>query len=81
MSRFFRSVLCFAALGLLFFAVSPFAFGQVSPATAFGDVTDSTGAEIPGATLVFTQTETNFTRSTVTCLSLIIVQVTKRNTS
>lgn len=66
MSRFLRPVCCFAAILALIFAVSPFASAQVSTATAFGDVTDSTGAEIPGATLVFTQTQTNFTRTTTT---------------
>ncbi|MGB7190250.1 MAG: carboxypeptidase-like regulatory domain-containing protein, partial [Acidobacteriaceae bacterium] len=66
MSKFLRYVCCIAALFALIFAVSPIAFGQVSTATAFGDVTDSTGAEIPGATLVFTQTQTNFTRATAT---------------
>ena len=54
MSKFLRAACCVASL----FAISLLASGQVSTATAFGDVTDSTGAEIPGATLVFTQTLT-----------------------
>lgn len=62
MSKFLRAACCVASL----FAISLLASGQVSTATAFGDVTDSTGAEIPGATLVFTQTLTNFTRTTAT---------------
>jgi outer membrane receptor protein involved in Fe transport len=39
---------------------------QLSTATAFGNVTDSTGAAVPGATIVLTQTLTNFTRTTTT---------------
>jgi outer membrane receptor protein involved in Fe transport len=39
---------------------------QLSTATAFGNVTDSSGAAVPGATIVFTQTQTNFSRTTTT---------------
>jgi outer membrane receptor protein involved in Fe transport len=42
------------------------AYAQLSTATLFGTVTDSTGAFIPNAKLTLTQTETNFTRTTVT---------------
>ena len=66
MSKFFRAACCVVILFASLFAFSLLASGQVSTATAFGDVTDSTGAEIPGATLVFTQTLTNFTRTTTT---------------
>jgi outer membrane receptor protein involved in Fe transport len=66
MSKFLRAACCVVILFASLFAFSLFASGQVSTATAFGDVTDSTGAEIPGATLVFTQTLTNFTRTTTT---------------
>lgn len=63
MHKFLRTacclwVLCGMALGA--------AVGQLSTATLFGNVTDSTGASIPGATVVLTQTETNFTRTTKT---------------
>jgi hypothetical protein len=39
---------------------------QLNTATMFGSVTDSTGAAIPNATVLLTQTETNFTRETKT---------------
>jgi hypothetical protein len=35
---------------------------QLNTATIFGNVTDSTGAAVPNATLTLTQTQTNFTR-------------------
>ena len=61
MTRFLRAVSCIALL------VAPGAiFAQVSTATAFGTVTDTTGAAIPNATVLFIQTETNFTRTTIT---------------
>ena len=39
---------------------------QLSTATMFGDVTDSTGAAIPKVTVTLTQTETGFTRTIAT---------------
>ena len=56
------------ALGLLLFLCAPpvVASAQLSTATVFGNVTDATGASIPGATVVLTQTETNFSRETKT---------------
>jgi outer membrane receptor protein involved in Fe transport len=39
---------------------------QLSTATMFGTVSDPTGAVIPDATVVLTQTQTNFTRETKT---------------
>jgi outer membrane receptor protein involved in Fe transport len=49
--------------GLLLFCLATMAASaQLSTATAFGSITDNTGASIPGATVVFTQTQTNFVR-------------------
>lgn len=62
MLKFIRAACCLVSLC----AVSAAAFGQLSTATAFGDVTDSSGALIPNATVIFTQTQTNFTRATKT---------------
>jgi outer membrane receptor protein involved in Fe transport len=39
---------------------------QLSTATLFGTVTDSTGAAIPNANVTLMETDTNFTRTTVT---------------
>jgi outer membrane receptor protein involved in Fe transport len=41
-------------------------YAQLSTATLFGTVTDSTGALIPRATVTLTQTDTNFTRTLTT---------------
>jgi outer membrane receptor protein involved in Fe transport len=62
MSKLLRAVCCFVLLCVASITAS----AQLSTATAFGNVTDSTGAEISGATVVFTQTQTNFTRTTKT---------------
>ncbi|HEY1463748.1 MAG TPA: carboxypeptidase regulatory-like domain-containing protein [Terriglobales bacterium] len=62
MSKFLRAVCCLALLA----AASIYAPAQLSTATAFGSVTDASGAEIPNATVIFTQTSTNFTRTTKT---------------
>jgi hypothetical protein len=62
MANFLRTVYCFVVLCTASIA----ALGQLSTATAFGNATDSTGAEISNATVVFTQTQTNFTRLTKT---------------
>jgi outer membrane receptor protein involved in Fe transport len=40
------------------------ASAQLSTATLFGTITDSTGAVVPHATITLTQTDTNFTRTT-----------------
>jgi hypothetical protein len=70
MSKFLRAVYCFYCFVLLctasIAAFSIAALGQLSAATAFGNVTDSTGVEISNATVVFTQTQTNFARLTNT---------------
>jgi outer membrane receptor protein involved in Fe transport len=50
----------------IFLVLSVSASGQLSSATASGTVTDQDGAVIPNATILFTQTETNFTRSITT---------------
>lgn len=57
--RVFALLLAVASLGLA-------AHAQLSTATMFGIVTDSTGAAVPGATVTLTQTQTNFTRTTKT---------------
>jgi carboxypeptidase family protein len=62
MSKFLRTVCCFVSLCAAWVSASE----QLSTATAFGNVTDPSGAEIPNATVVFTQIQTNFTRTTTT---------------
>jgi outer membrane receptor protein involved in Fe transport len=52
-----------AILLALFAILTTSAPAQLSTATAFGQVTDSTGAVIPNATITLTQTLTNFTRT------------------
>jgi hypothetical protein len=54
-------------LALLFTAFAAgTASAQQTTATMFGTVTDSTGAAVPNATIVLTQTDTNFTRTFTT---------------
>jgi Carboxypeptidase regulatory-like domain len=52
--------LLFLLLASIIFTGS--AFAQLSTATLFGNITDSTGAVVPNATLTLTQTDTNFVR-------------------
>ena len=59
MSRFSRSLLCVPVI----LASTVAASAQLSTATLYGTITDSTGAAIPNATLVVTQTDTGFTRT------------------
>lgn len=59
-----RVLLCSVAAILLILA-SPL-HAQLSTATIFGSVADATGGVIPSATIVLTQTQTNFTRETTT---------------
>lgn len=47
-------------VALLF--LTPAGHAQLSTATLFGTITDTTGAAVPNATITLTQTETNFTR-------------------
>jgi outer membrane receptor protein involved in Fe transport len=61
-----RAVLAVLAIGLVLLNSSVNSSAQLSTATTFGNVTDSTGAAIPNATVVLTQTQTNFTRTTTT---------------
>jgi outer membrane receptor protein involved in Fe transport len=51
------------AVGMLLLGGAVRATAQLSTATMFGTVTDSTGAVIPNATIRMVQTETNFTRT------------------
>jgi outer membrane receptor protein involved in Fe transport len=60
--QFLWALGCVATL----FLVSTAAFGQLSTATMSGTVMDSSGAVVPNATVLLTQTATNFTRSTTT---------------
>jgi hypothetical protein len=56
-----------ALLAVALWLISPAASrAQQSTATMFGNVVDATGAAIPGATVVLTQTATNFKRETRT---------------
>ena len=73
MNRFFKPVRQTGNAGLstilvaaVLLAASMSMLGQLSTATASGTVTDPDGAVIPNATVLFTQTATNFTRSITT---------------
>ena len=62
MNRVLRSLVLLFAVAICGLA----AHAQLSTATMFGSVTDSTGAAVPGATVTLTQTQTNFVRTTKT---------------
>jgi hypothetical protein len=64
--RFTRALIAMLTATLLLLGSPSRAHAQLSTATMFGTITDSTGATIPNATVVFTQTQTNFTRQTQT---------------
>ncbi len=54
------------AVGCLMLGFAGTLHAQLSTATVFGTITDQTGAVIPNATVTLTQTDTNFTRVSVT---------------
>ena len=54
------------AVGCLMLGFAGTLHAQLSTATVFGTITDQTGAVIPNATITLTQTDTNFTRVSVT---------------
>ena len=60
-----RAVMLAVVCALLLGSAGPLQ-AQLSTATMFGTITDSSGAVIPNATVVITQTLTNFTRQTTT---------------
>jgi hypothetical protein len=55
-----------AVAGLLVTGIAPRAVAQAVRGTLLGNITDSSGAAIPGATVNITETQTNLTTSTVT---------------
>lgn len=61
-----RAFLFVLTLALILIIGPSHSEAQLSTATALGTVTDSTGADVPGAKIVFTQIQTNFTRATTT---------------
>jgi len=61
-SKSFRALFC----AVLFLFCAAAAVAQVSTASMFGTITDSTGAAIPKATVTIIQTDTQFTRTVVT---------------
>lgn len=63
---FHRAWIAVLALGLFLFSTAVPSSAQQITATMFGSVTDPTGAVIPNAAVVLTQTQTNFTRETKT---------------
>jgi hypothetical protein len=64
--NFKRAFIAVLAVGLILLTGSVHSRAQLSTATTFGSVTDSTGAVVPNATITLTQTQTNFTRVTKT---------------
>ena len=54
-----------AALVILFFAVAYYAHAQVTAASLTGEITDSTGAAVPGAAITLKNTDTNLTETTI----------------
>jgi outer membrane receptor protein involved in Fe transport len=60
-----KSVVIACAICILLLAIGGQVQAQLSTATMFGTVTDSTGAVIPRATVTIVQTDTNLTRATI----------------
>jgi hypothetical protein len=54
------------AAGLLIAGLAPRVEAQAVRGTLLGNITDSSGAPVPGATVTVTETQTNFTASAVT---------------
>jgi len=65
-TNFKRAFVAVLALGLSLMSASVPCRAQQITATVFGSVADSTAAVIANATVVLTQTQTNFTRHTIT---------------
>src|ERR1700744_1427915 len=57
-----RRILHSGMLLLMLLVWAPSGLSQVSTATLFGAILDNTGAVIPNATVVITQTDTHYTR-------------------
>src|SRR5271163_3945242 len=64
--RLTRAMLVVFVIALTLVASPRGARAQLSTATLFGTITDSSGALVPSATIVATQTDTNFTRTITT---------------
>ena len=60
-----RALIAILAVGLVLVCGSLQSHAQLSTATMFGTVTDSTGAVVPNSTITLVQTDTNFTRVAV----------------
>jgi outer membrane receptor protein involved in Fe transport len=56
-------VLALATVCVLLFGFAGQMHAQLSTATMFGTITDTTGAVVPNATITLVQTDTNFTRT------------------
>ncbi len=64
--RFAHALIAVMLAGIFLVCGSLRANAQLSTATMFGTITDTTGAVVGNATITLVQTETNFTRTSVT---------------